>query len=178
MVMGRIARLKRMLIHAWHEAVSSPYPLPYATLDRLGAYVGHCERGHSGEIRIYIETALPWADLKQNLSTQDLSRQRAIELFGTQRVWDTAQNNGVLIYLLLAEHAIEIIADRGISQRVDAAVWQDLMARLSERCREGEIEAGLMQALSDLSALLVQHFPLREGELNQNELADFPALGH
>lgn len=175
--MGLLARLQRMLIHAWREAVSNAHPLPYATLARLGAYVAKCESAHSGEIRIYIETALPWADLKQNLSTQDLSRQRAIELFGSQRVWDTAQNNGVLIYMLLAERSIEIIADRGISQRVDPAVWQAMVAHLSERCRGGAIEAGLVETVSDLSALLRQHFPLRAGEHNPNELADFPALG-
>lgn len=174
--MGLVARFKRMLIHAWLEAVSSPHPLPSATLERLGEHVRQCERAHSGEIRIYIETALPWADLKQNLPTQDLSRQRAIELFGSLRVWDTAQNNGVLIYLLMAERSIEIIADRGISQRVDPAIWQAMVARLSGRCREGALETGLMQAVSDLSVLLAQHFSLREGELNPNELADFPAL--
>ena len=175
--MGLIARLQRLLIHAWHEAISSPYPLPYATLERLGKHVSQCERGHSGEIRIYVETALPWTDLKQNLPTQELSRQRAIELFSSERVWDTAQNNGVLVYLLLVEHAIEIIADRGISQRVDPAVWQAMLTRLSERCREGAMEEGLIQPVSDLSVLLGQHFPLREGELNPNELTDFPALG-
>lgn len=175
--MGLIARLQRILIHAWHEAVSSAYPLPYATLERLGAHVAKCESAHSGEIRIYIETALPWSNLKQNLSTQDLSRQRAIELFSSQRVWDTAQNNGILVYLLMAERAIEIIADRGISQRVDPAVWQAMVARLSNRCREGAIDAGLVETVSDLSALLGQHFPLRPGEHNPNELADFPALG-
>ena len=171
------ARFNRLLRHAWHDALAGAYPLPRATLEGLGQQVSQSERGHSGEIKIYIETALPWADLLQNLPTQELCRQRAIALFGSQRVWDTAQNNGVLLYLLLAERSIEIIADRGISQRVEPDVWQAMVARLSERCRRGDMEDGLRQTVAELSELLIQHFPLREDELNPNALADFPALG-
>lgn len=166
-----------MVVHAWLEAVSKQYPIPHAALERLGQHVSQCEQAHSGEIRIYIETALPWATLKQNLPTRDLSRQRAIDIFSSQRVWDTAQNNGVLIYLLLAERSIEIIADRGLSQHVTPVVWQEMVSRLSDACREGEIEAGLVQAVSEVSALLGHYFPWVEGELNPNELPDFPALG-
>ena len=166
-----------MVVHAWLEAVSKQYPMPHAALARLGQHVSQCEQTHSGEIRIYIETALPWTTIKQNLPTRDLSRQRAIDIFSSQRVWDTAQNNGVLIYLLLAERSIEIIADRGLSQRIKPVVWQDMVSRLSDACREGAIEAGLVQAVSEISVLLGQYFPLAEGELNPNELPDFPALG-
>ena len=166
-----------MVVHAWLEAVSKQYPIPHAALERLGQHVSQCEQAHSGEIRIYIETALPWATLKQNLPTRDLSRQRAIDIFSSQRVWDTAQNNGVLIYLLLAERSIEIIADRGLSQRVKPVVWQKMVTRLSDACREGAIEAGLVRTVSEVSALLGQYFSLAQGDLNPNELPDFPALG-
>ncbi len=175
--MGLMERIKRVLAHAWLEAFSGQYPLPYACLERLGQHVKACEQGHSGEIRVYIETSLPWSTLKLSAPTLDLARQRAVDLFSSQRVWDTAQNNGVLVYLLRAEHAIEIVADRGISQRVDAKVWQAMVSRLSERCRQGAFEAGVMQTVSEVSALLAQHFPLPVGEHNPNELPDFPDTG-
>jgi len=91
-------------------------------------------------------------------------------------VWDTAHNNGVLIYLLLAEHAIEIVADRGIHSRVDGAAWEAMMQRMSAAFREGRFEDGLTQALEEISALLVEHFPLGEGELDVNELPDEPVV--
>jgi len=177
MVTHDMERYKRMLVHAWLEAVSKQYPMSHAALERLGQHVRQCEKKHSGEIRVYIETALPWAILKQNLPTRVLSRQRAIEIFSSQRVWDTAQNNGVLIYLLLAERAIEIIADRGLNQRVTPVVWEEMVSRLSDACREGAIEAGLVRAVTEVSALLGQHFSLAEGDLNPNELPDLPMVG-
>jgi uncharacterized membrane protein len=70
-----------------------------------------------------------------------------------------------------------IVADRGMSQRVDPTVWQAMVARLSERCRQGAVESGVMQTVSEVSALLAQHFPLRVGEHNPNELPDFPDTG-
>ena len=98
-------------------------------------------------------------------------------MFGKLRVWDTQQNNGVLIYLLLAEHAIEVVADRGLSRRVPAAEWQAMVQRMGAAFREGRFEDGLTHALEEVSALLVQHFPLKPGEHNGNELPDEPVLG-
>jgi uncharacterized membrane protein len=92
-------------------------------------------------------------------------------------VWDTEHNNGVLIYLLLAEHAIEIVADRGLDRHVGAAQWQALVQRMAGAFRAGRYEEGLTQAVDEVTALLLQHFPLREGEANPNELPDQPVLG-
>ena len=97
-------------------------------------------------------------------------------LFGKLRVWDTADNNGVLIYLLLAEHAIEIVADRGIDARVDAAQWAAMATRMGAAFREGRFEDGLTQALEEVTALLVEHFPLADGQADRNELPDAPVL--
>jgi hypothetical protein len=176
MVMGAFQRFKRLLFHVWRAEIAFSYPLPLPVLERLGQHVSQCEQGHAGEIRLYIETALPFSSLQQNLPTQALVRHRAMDLFSSQRVWDTAQNNGVLIYLLLAERMIEIIADRGISARVEADVWQAMVSRLSQQCQQGELQAGLMQTVTAVSELLGQHFPLRAGELNVNELPDFPGM--
>jgi uncharacterized membrane protein len=92
-------------------------------------------------------------------------------------VWDTEYNNGVLIYLLLAERAIEIVADRGLSQRVGAGEWHRIVGRMGSAFKQGRIEEGLAQALDEVSALLVVHFPLAPGEPDRNELPDEPLLG-
>ena len=130
------------------------------------------ERRHSGEIRICVEAGLPLSYLWRGAD----ARERAVALFGKLRVWDTEHNNGVLIYLLLAEHAIEIVADRGINARVDDAEWAAMAQRMGAAFREGRFEDGLTQALEEISAVLVEHFPLAEGELDVNELPDEPVV--
>ncbi len=105
------------------------------------------------------------------------ARERAVAMFGKLRVWDTEHNNGVLIYLLLAEHAIEIVADRGLDRHVAPAEWQAIVARMGSAFREHRFEDGLTQALEEVSALLVAHFPAAGGGANPNELPDEPVLG-
>jgi uncharacterized membrane protein len=97
-------------------------------------------------------------------------------MFGKLRVWDTADNNGVLIYLLMAEHAIEIVADRGIDAHVSAEEWAAMTQRMAAAFREGRFEDGITQALEEVSALLVAHFPLPEGAVDRNELPDAPVV--
>lgn len=97
-------------------------------------------------------------------------------LFGKLRTWDTEHNNGVLIYLLLAEHAIEIVADRGIDAQVSDDDWAAMAERMGAAFREGRFEDGLTQALGEVSALLVEHFPLAEGVIDRNELPDAPVV--
>jgi uncharacterized membrane protein len=128
------------------------------------------EARHSGEIRVCVEAGLPFNYLRRNASARD----RAVALFGKLRVWDTESNNGVLIYLLLAEHAIEIVADRGLLPHADAATWEKIMATMQSAFHEGRFADGLAQAIDAVDALLVQHFPLGEGAVNPNELPDAP----
>jgi uncharacterized membrane protein len=130
--------------------------------------VAASERQHSGEIRVCVEAGLPLSYLWRRAT----ARQRAITMFGKLRVWDTEHNNGVLIYLLLAEHAIEIVADRGLARRVPQAEWSALVAGMREAFRAGRFEPGLMQAVEGVEALLVRHFPLAPGQGNPNELPD------
>jgi uncharacterized membrane protein len=99
-------------------------------------------------------------------------RERAVMLFGKLRVWDTEHNNGVLIYLLLAEHAIEIVADRGLARRVDPGEWQRITTSMSTAFKSGQFEAGLNEAIDAVDALLLRHFALAPGEVNPNELPD------
>jgi uncharacterized membrane protein len=98
-------------------------------------------------------------------------------MFGKLRVWDTANNNGVLIYLLLAERRIEIVADRGLNERVPPDTWQQLVQTMRSSFKAGDFAAGLTQAVQKVSTLLQQHFAIAPGQHNPNELPDKPLLG-
>jgi uncharacterized membrane protein len=106
-----------------------------------------------------------------------LIRQRAVMLFGKLRVWDTEHNNGVLVYLLLAERSIEIVADRGLSAHVPAAEWESMVGRMGQDFQQGRYEDGMTQALGELSALLVAHFPAAADSSSRNELPNEPVIG-
>ncbi|MFM9927072.1 TPM domain-containing protein [Variovorax sp. H27-G14] len=166
------SRLGRIWRHRWIDEAEVRRALPEAVMQRLTGRVAASERRHSGEVRICVEAGLPMSYLWRHAS----ARERAVMLFGKLRVWDTAHNNGVLIYLLLAEHAIEIVADRGIHSQVDSAEWAAMAQRMSAAFREGRFEDGLTQALEEISALLVEHFPLGEADADVNELPDEPVV--
>jgi len=166
-------RLLRILKHRWLDEADTRRAIPPELVERLMRRVAASERRHTGEIRICVEAGLPLSYLWRDATP----RERAIAVFGKLRVWDTEQNNGVLIYLLLAEHAIEIVADRGLARKVDAGEWQRIVQRMGSAFREGRFEDGLTQALEEVSALLVQHFPAAQGGADENELPDQPVLG-
>ncbi len=165
-------KLLRILKHRWLDERDLSRALDDATLARIEARVAASERRHSGEIRVCAEAGLPLSYLWRGAT----ARERAVTMFGKLRVWDTERNNGVLIYLLLAEHRIEIVADRGLNRHVDAAQWQAIMERMRAAFRQGSFEQGLNDAIDAVDALLVQHFPLAPGERNPNELSDTPHL--
>lgn len=160
-------KLKRILRHRWVDEDDVRRVLPPAALERLQARVQASEQRHSGQIRLAIEAGLPWSYLWREAS----ARERAVALFGKLRVWDTEHNNGVLIYLLLSEHAIEIVADRGVSRHVTPDQWQVLVDRMRGAFRAGRFEEGLSQSIDEVTALLVERFP---GRSTSNELPDAP----
>jgi uncharacterized membrane protein len=166
-------RFVRILKHRWLDETDTRRALNAGAVERLRQRVQGSERQHSGEIRVCVEAGLPLSYLWRRRS----ARERAIAMFGKLRVWDTAHNNGVLIYLLLAEHAIEIVADRGLSARVVAEQWSAVVAGMREAFRARHYEEGLLAAIGAVDTLLVQHFPLAPGEPNPNELPDTPHLG-
>ena len=161
-------KLLRLLKHRTLDERDALRALGRDGLARLEARVAASERHLSGEIRVCVEAGLPLSYLWRNAS----ARERAVAMFGKLRVWDTEHNNGVLIYLLLAEHRIEIVADRGLNRFVDAAQWQAIMAAMRGAFRSGQFEAGLNDAIAAVDALLAQHFALAPGALNVNELPD------
>ena len=161
-------RWLRILKHRWTDETDAARALGPEALHRLEQRVAASERRHSGEIRLCVEAGLPLSYLWRGAT----ARQRAVTMFGKLRVWDTEANNGVLIYLLLAEHAIEVVADSGLARAVPPETWQQLVAGMREAFRAGRFEAGLAEAVDRVDALLVAHFPLAEGQANPNELPD------
>lgn len=168
-----LKRLARIWKHRWLDESDTRRALPDDLVERLMRRVAASERRHGGEVRIYVEAGLPLSYLWRDATP----RERAVAMFGKLRMWDTENNNGVLIYLLLAEHAIEIVADRGLNRHVSAEDWKALVNRMGAAFREGRFEDGLTQALEEVSALLVAHFPAEAGDPNPNELPDEPIRG-
>jgi hypothetical protein len=160
--------LWRWAQHLWLDEGDVRRQLGAAGLQRLQAQVQASELQHLGELRLCIEGGLGWSELWQGQT----ARTRALHLFSTLRVWDTEHNNGVLIYLLLADHRIEILADRGIMDRVGHAPWADIAQQLSAHLREGRFEQGLSQAVEAVTQMLAVHFPVKAGQDNPNELPD------
>lgn len=167
-----IARLGRLWRHRFTDEADVRRILPAEVMDRLTRRVAASEGRHTGQVRICVEAGLPTSYLWRHAP----ARERAVMLFGKLRVWDTEQNNGVLIYLLIAEHAIEIVADRGIDRHVDADDWAVMTKRMGAAFREGRFEDGVTQALEEVSALLVTHFPRDALEPASNELPDAPVV--
>ena len=165
-------RLVRLLRHRWMDETDARRALGPAALERITQRIAASERSHSGEIRVCVEAGLPLSYLWRGAT----ARERAVTLFGKLRVWDTDANNGVLIYLLLAEHAIEIVADRGLARHVPRHHWEQLVHTMREDFRAGRFEQGLARTVDEVHTLLQAHFPLAPGVINPNELPDRPHI--
>jgi uncharacterized membrane protein len=129
-----------------------------------------CEATHSGQIRFVVEGALDGAPLFRDQP----ARERALDIFAQLRIWDTAHNNGVLIYLLLADRQVEIIADRGIDAKVGAAGWEKICKAMETDFKAGNFEAGVIRGIGAVSQQLAAHFP-KHGA-GRNELPDAPVV--
>jgi uncharacterized membrane protein len=175
-----ISRFFTFFRHRWLDASDCNRALPEDMLKRIMQRVSASELRHAGEIRICVEAGLPtsylWRHFWHKVAMKAILRERAVMMFSKLRIWDTAQNNGVLIYLLLAERDIELVADRGINQYVDHAEWKAIVKRLSGALHDGKFEDGLTQALEEVSAIMMRHFELKTGEKNPNELPNSPFI--
>ena len=182
--MNNIARtfarnIARRVKHLWLDASDSRRAVPPDMLARLAQRVRASEARHTGQVRVCVEAALPWSyvsRLSASTTMEQLSRQRAVMLFSKLQVWDTEHSNGVLIYLLLAERTIEIVADRHLDRCVPAQEWAAMTQRMATAFRQSRFEDGLTQALEEVSALLVTHFPAVAGQSGINELPDEPVM--
>ena len=161
--------LQRILRHLVTTIWSVKRTFPASTLDAIEGAIRETEAQHNGQIRFAVEHAL---DLPQLLSGMS-ARTRAIEMFGRLGVWDTEHNNGVLIYLLLADHDVEIVADRGIHARVGEG-WEGICRDMERQFRRGEFEAGVISGIRAVGDHLQRHFA-RERR-GPNELPDRPVV--
>jgi uncharacterized membrane protein len=170
--------LSRLASHLWLADRQMSKAFPAASLQRIEQAVGAAESGHRGELRVVIEGGLGWDVLKvPDVATPDappMSRLRAATLFAQFGVWDTEENSGVLIYILMAEHQLEIIADRGIHARVGEAVWQAIVTEATTCFRQGDYEQGLLAVIAGVGAQLRSHFPAADD--NPNELSNRPIM--
>ena len=143
---------------------------PPRAFDAIEHAIRVSEGSHAGQIRFVVEGALDGAPL----FADQPARERALDVFSQLRIWDTAHNNGVLIYLLLADRDVEIVADRGIHAKVGADGWEAICKAMEARFAQGEYEAGVIHGIEAVSAHLAKHFPKRED--GDNELPDAPVV--
>jgi uncharacterized membrane protein len=164
MGIGRIGR--HLLQHRWRERKIFP-PKVLAAIEQA---IRAGEATHAGQIRFVVEGALDGAPLFRNQS----ARERALDIFSQLRIWDTAHNNGVLIYLLLADRQVEIIADRGIDAKVGAAGWAKICADMEIDFKAGNFESGVIKGIEAVSRQLARYFPKHGAGVN--ELPDAPVV--
>jgi len=145
---------------------------PPATLDAIAEAIAAGERLHSGEVMFAVEPDLGLGELWSRVAP----RHRAEQAFAQLRTWDTHANNGVLIYLLLADHAIEIVADRGLHGRVTPAQWHEVCRRMQAQLQAGEPERAVLGAVEAVSALLAEHFPADPEAAGEDELPNRPQI--
>lgn len=164
--MNTLRMLKHLLLPDWWRR----RVFAAADLAAIGEAIAASEQAHRGELRFVVEAGLSPAALWRDTSP----RQRAVELFASERVWDTAENSGILIYVELADHRVEILADRGIAARVAQAEWDVICRAMEDSFRAGQWRQGALAAVARAGELLAAHFPA--GESNPNELPDKPLM--
>lgn len=159
-------RVRRLCRHLLSTPLQVKRAFPASALSAIEAQIRASESQHTGEIRFAVEAGLSGSALYQDLP----ARERAIDVFAQLRMWDTQQRNGVLIYLLLADHAVEIIADRGVNAHTGEQVWQQICDAMDAAFRERRYESGVLEGIRTVSALLEKHFPASGA--SRNELPD------
>ena len=161
----------RWIRHLFDLGAAARY-FPAATLDAIQHAIAASEDRHRGEIAFAVEGSLSLAALLRGRT----ARQCAEEAFARLRVWDTAENTGVLVYLLLADRAIEIVADRGVAAEVDAAEWLPIIELMQQHFRAGNHLAGALAGIEAIGELLARHFPAGDARPNPDELPNRPVL--
>lgn len=161
-------RIATNLFGAWFQIGRH---FPPAALDAIAKTVAAGEDRHRGELRVAIESRLPFSSVAAGVTARD----RAAMLFSHLRVWDTDDNCGVLLYVLLAEHRIEIVADRGIAKVVAPAEWEAITTHMRNEFVQGRFREGLQTGVSEAGELLARHFP-GDGKPRENQLPDRPLV--
>lgn len=162
-----IRRIVKHLVFSNHQVRRR---FPRRTLEAIEQAIKTSESAHCGELRLAIEGALSGAPLYQGQT----ARERAIEVFAQLRVWDTEYNNGVLIYVLLADRAVEIVADRGIHLRAGSKTWDPVCRQMETAFAQSDFHAGALRGIKSIADVLTDHYPA--GGTPANELPDTPVL--
>lgn len=160
----------RLLRHVF--ARSAQRLFPEDSLQRIADAIAAGELRHRGEILFAVESELAPGMVLRGVQ----ARARAEAAFARLRAWDTEANNGVLIYLLLADHRIEIVADRGLNGLVSAEQWRGVCLLMEERMRAGEPEQAVVRGIEAVSDLLAEHFPRIDGTPDHDELPNRPLI--
>lgn len=162
--------IKRIFKHLTFGQAALRSSFPRSALQNIERTIAAVEQTHAGQIRFAVEAALDLAPLLAGQS----ARQRAIEVFSRLHVWDTEHNNGVLIYLLLADRDVEIVADRGVHAKLGQAVWEAVCKEMEAAFRQGRFEEGVIAGIRSVGAHLAQHYP--QVGAKTNELSDQPVI--
>jgi uncharacterized membrane protein len=167
-------QIGRLIRHAATTHWRTRLLFPSATLDAIEQAIANVERTHAGEIRFAVETALT----PQHILNGVAPRARALEVFGLLHVWDTEHNNGVLIYVQLADRSVEIVADRGFRDRVSPAEWEAVCRLMEEHFRARRFQIGSIAGVEAVGNILARHFPpnLKPAAQSSNQLPDRPIL--
>jgi hypothetical protein len=163
-------KMTRILKHLFTPDWVARRVFPLAALSHIGEAIRESEKSHDGELRFAVEAGLELLPLLKGAT----ARERAHEVFSMLRVWDTERNSGVLIYVQLVDRRIEIVADRGISAKVEQGAWDAICRRMEESFRAGRFEEGALQGIQAISLLLARHFPPQGS--NADELPDQPVV--
>ena len=162
----------RWFRHVFATRRSAVRAFPPEALGAIEAAVDASERLHSGEIRVAIEGSLEPGEIAAGKSP----RARALEVFAALGVWDTEANNGVLVYVLLADRDVEIVADRGFNGRVTAAQWAAVCEDMEREFRAGRFASGVIVGVEDVGRIIGAHYPQRPGQRDEDELPNRPTL--
>ncbi len=167
-------QIGRLIRHGFATRWSARLKFPRRTLDAIEQAIARAELTHAGEIRFAIESELAPVHILRGVTP----RARALDVFAHLRVWDTEQNNGVLVYVQLADRSVEIVADRGFDGRVSPAEWAAVCRLMEEHFRAGRFEAGSIAGVDAIGTLLARHFPQTPGRTgpSRNQLPDRPTL--
>jgi uncharacterized membrane protein len=166
-------QIGRLIRHATATHWRTRMLFPEATLDAIEQAIKRAELTHAGEIRFAIETSLTPRHILNDIAP----RAHALEVFAQLRVWDTEANNGVLIYVQLADRNVEIVADRGFQGRVSPAEWEAVCRLMEEHFRAGRFQVGSIAGVDAIGNLLARHFPQASARaIQSNQLPDRPTL--
>ena len=163
---------KRFFRHLFARRAALHRAFPAAALSAIDLAVAESERRHAGEIRVAIEASLEPLEALRGRRPRD----RALQVFAELGVWDTAANNGVLIYLLLADNDVEIVADRGCNDRISFEQWAHICRAMESDFRDSRFRQGMLDGIGRVGELLAGHFPADPGSGNPDELSNRPTI--